>query len=309
MKTGKLLLGLGLSVMLSATAFAHNGMFEFIPEIPPALVDDMVMDGDEGDWGWYDTAFAIDTSTLNSIAGPTAGLPVDPASLDIVYFTAWSAEPDNRFYWFTRVFDDTLKVDTEDPAGWWQDDQVALGFDPDHSGGLFRSTEGDQAILANGVYYSFRVLPENVAGEQVRYEYVARPEWTDDTGTWWIAEPPVVIGNWTVNPPDAVHGATNVTMTHEVAFQLFDDMQARREDSVRHILQPEKILHFGIQYQDGDTNFQAQLTGCRADGCIDGVWQNGDQDSDYFPIEAGDVTAVENTSWGRIKYTMDQSLE
>lgn len=312
MRTSKLLvLSLASLLALSVAAWAHNGDTKFFPEIPASQVAGMVLDGDESDWGWYDESFAIDNAEMKSIGGATVG-EIDPNSLNIVYFTAWSGGDDNRFWFFTRIQDDTLKVDTEEPGGWWKDDELVIGFDSDHTGGFFRDDEnlGDHEVERNGYFYQWRVLPTNVAGEEVRYHWINNPDWQDNQDLWWLATPPAVDGTWTLSPPDAQHGSTNVTRTHELAFELYDDWSTSRGESIRHIIEADKVIHFGVQFQDGDTNWQRHLTGCREAGCVDAIFRNGDSHSDYFPIPAeDDGTIVETVTWARIKHSMQESLE
>ncbi len=52
------LLGLTVALTFAASAFAHNGLTQFMPAWPDPTA--FVLDGEQDDWGWYDTdAFGL----------------------------------------------------------------------------------------------------------------------------------------------------------------------------------------------------------------------------------------------------------
>ena len=112
----RILLGSILALAISSAAWAHNGYEYFLPEVPnPA---GMSIDGSEDDWGWYDLNYAF---TGDQMIG-NDGNPVPLDDINVAMFVGWSAPPDNRYYLFGRVQDDTLKVSEEDQNLWWSDD-------------------------------------------------------------------------------------------------------------------------------------------------------------------------------------------
>ena len=50
-----------VAVMAASAAFAHQANY-FMPQIPNP--DNMVVDGNDDDWGWIDPAFAINPDTM-----------------------------------------------------------------------------------------------------------------------------------------------------------------------------------------------------------------------------------------------------
>ena len=65
--------------------------------------------------------------------------------------------PDNSWYCFARISDDTLKIENEDPLKWWRDDTLSITVDSDHSGGSIYGFTREE--LVNGQRYYARVLP------------------------------------------------------------------------------------------------------------------------------------------------------
>jgi hypothetical protein len=55
-------LGLALIFALSAAAFGHVGEMQFVPQVPDPAA--MTIDGEDGDWGWMDPAFAFTSDKM-----------------------------------------------------------------------------------------------------------------------------------------------------------------------------------------------------------------------------------------------------
>ena len=94
-----------LAVAFTGTAFGHNGLTNFLPTVPDPLA--ITIDGMEDDWGWFDREFA--NTDIISIQGQKKGQGVNsaPDDFSMAWFMAWSPPPDNAFYFFARVKDDT----------------------------------------------------------------------------------------------------------------------------------------------------------------------------------------------------------
>ncbi|MDE2814861.1 MAG: hypothetical protein OXM01_17680, partial [Gemmatimonadota bacterium] len=226
---------------------------------------------------------------------------------------AWSTPPDNRFYFFIRVQDDTLRLIEEDQKRWWNDDCIQITFDPDHSGGDFLGENVDQVLNAQRYHLRIKPLPGQPVAYNSLLEYIDLPPigWSSDM---FEGEPTGDIFEiaWTVNPPDAEHFSTNVSYTFEFRNAFWDIHGQTREEAIRHIFENDQVTHIGVRPLDGDggeTGAKHQLYPL---GGSTGQDQKGDQMLDYILLEAEEVeedTAVEATSWGRVKSHLNSQLD
>ncbi len=313
MKNNKLLL-LGCAVMLatSSIAFAHVEAEFFLPQVADPSA--MTIDGDEGDWGWYDRSFAFTPEHFYDASGNDGYTKED---FDFALFMAWSQPPDNRLWGFYRVQDDTLTVVEEDPKRWWADDNLQLTLDIDHSGGDFLGVNLDH--VNTGQRYHIRILP--LPGQAVFFnsliEQIDLPSilWNQDIFEGEQTE--VVITEWTLSPAGASNGSLNVSYTIEWAMETYDITQPTKEESVRHIFAADQVVHLGPRPNDADTGpFNHRLIPIGSDEQQD---QKGDFMPDFYTLACEDCpnagtmggasgTAVEDNSWGRIKNYMQSQL-
>lgn len=313
MKNNKLLL-LGCAVMLatSSIAFAHVEAEFFLPQVADPSA--MTIDGDEGDWGWYDRSFAFTPEHFYDASGNDGYTKED---FDFALFMAWSQPPDNRLWGFYRVQDDTLTVVEEDPKRWWADDNLQLTLDIDHSGGDFLGVNLDH--VNTGQRYHIRILP--LPGQAVFFnsliEQIDLPSilWNQDIFEGEQTE--VVITEWTLSPAGASNGSLNVSYTIEWAMETYDITQPTKEESVRHIFAADQVVHLGPRPNDADTGpFNHRLIPIGSDEQQD---QKGDFMPDFYTLACEDCpnagtmggaggTAVEDNSWGRIKNHMQSQL-
>ena len=142
----QMLLGGALVLLISATAWGHVGVEYFYPQVPDPAA--MVMDGKDDDWGWLDQEeFAITTEQMFGQQGEE----ISRDDIDVAFWLAWSAPPDNQLYFYAVVTDDTLKLLESDQKRWWSDDIIQITFDADHSGGDFLGENLDHVL--NGQRY------------------------------------------------------------------------------------------------------------------------------------------------------------
>jgi len=292
-----------LVLALSSAVLAHVGITIYIPQVPnPAA---MTIDGRDNDWGWLDPSFVMTTADMFTAGGEV----IQKSDYDVAISSAWSAPPDNRFYFFIRVQDDTLRRREDDPKRAWNDDCIQITFDPDHSGGDFLGENMDQ--INNATRFHMRVLPK--PGEEAIYnsmmEYIDLPTlgWTMDKFEGKATGPNAIEVGWTLLPAGSADLSTNVTWTIEAAFALYDLYAATQAQSRRHIFAPDQVIHVGVRPLDadgGDTGAKHQLYPL---GSSTGQDQKGDQMPDYYTL-AGEGTAVESSSWGRIKSYLDQGV-
>ena len=310
MKTSKiLLLSCAALLAFSSVAFAHVEAEFFLPQVEDPAA--MVIDGDEGDWGWFDRSFAFTPEGFFDASGNDGYTKED---FDFALFMAWSQPPDNRLWGFYRVQDDTLTVVEEDPKRWWADDNLQLTLDIDHSGGDFLGVNLDHVNTAQR--YHIRILP--LPGQAVFFnsliEQIDLPSilWNQDIFEGQQTE--VVEVAWTLSPAGASNGSLNVSYTIEWAMEAYDITQPTRDESTIHVFAPDQVVHLGPRPNDADTGpFDHRLIPIGSDEQQD---QKGDFMPDFFTLacdpcpnagtEAG--TAVEENSWGRIKNHLQTQL-
>lgn len=312
MKSSKTIV-LSCIVMLatSSMAFAHVEAEFFLPQVADPSA--MSIDGDESDWGWYDRSFAHTPDGYFDASGNDGYTKED---FDFAMFLAWSATPDNRLWGFYRVQDDTLTVVEEDPKRWWADDNLQLTLDIDHSGGDFLGVNLDHVNTAQR--YHVRILP--LPGQAVFFnsliEQIDLPSilWNQDIFEGQQTE--VVEVAWTLSPAGASNGSLNVGYTIEWAMECYDITQPTRAESSRHVFTADEVVHLGPRPNDADTGpFDHRLIPIGSDEQQD---QKGDFMPDFFTLACEDCpnsgsgrptqTAVEESSWGRIKSSMQSQL-
>ena len=311
-----LLLPCALALAFSGPALGHTGLEFFLQEVPDP--DAMTMDGDESDWGWFDNDLALD-SNLDFYV--TSGEVADPEDYSATWRIAYSRPPDNRLYFFLRVQDDSLRRQEPDLKRMWHDDFTQFNLDNDHSGGPGLGANLDEA--SNHQRYHLRILPgpDGVAAFNSQIEVLGdeRLSWTQDvdlfgnaTGVWDLA--------WTVTPPDAQHGTLDIEVTWEARFKTYDAVGLTEAESVRHVYEDGQVTHLGPRLTDNDGSLfqydfylQDRFTG---DQNPAQYGTEGDQFPDWFLIGCEDCpnaggsggTAVESSSWGRIKSHLSNQL-
>ena len=92
-----------------------------------------VVDGDLTDWPLVGPGL-----TLADFTDLVAGSPADPLDLEAEVWVGWN-DSDNRLYVAARVRDDIHQVDRPEgsAARIFQDDDLEIFLDPDHSGGQY----------------------------------------------------------------------------------------------------------------------------------------------------------------------------
>ena len=309
-------LACALALAFSGPALGHTGLEFFLQEVPDP--DAMTMDGDESDWGWFDNDLALD-SNLDFYV--TSGEVADPEDYSATWRIAYSRPPDNRLYFFLRIQDDSLRRQEPDLKRMWHDDFTQFNLDNDHSGGPGLGANLDEA--SNHQRYHLRILPgpDGVAAFNSQIEVLGdeRLSWTQDvdlsgnvTGVWDLA--------WTVTPPDAQHGTLDIEVTWEARFKTYDAVGLSEAESVRHVYEDGQVTHLGPRLTDNDGSLfqydfylQDRFTG---DQNPAQYGTEGDQFPDWFLIGCEDCpnaggsggTAVESSSWGRIKSHLSNQL-
>jgi hypothetical protein len=295
-----------VALALANPARAHVGAEYFIPGVPDP--SSMTIDGIEDDWGWIDEEFILTTEGMFTAGGEV--VPKD--DYDVSIMMAWSTPPDNRFYFFIRVQDDTLRLLEEDQKRWWNDDCIQLTLDPDHSGGDFLGENVDQVLNAQRYHLRIKPLPGQPVAFNSLLEYIDLPSigWSSDMFNGAPTGDIFEIA-WTVNPPDAEHFSTNVSYTIELRNAFWDIHGVTRDEAIRHNFAADQVTHIGVRPLDGDAGETGAKHQLYPLGGSTGQDQKGDQMLDYILLEADEsaATAVEAASWGRIKSHLNSQLD
>ncbi len=315
-KSVLLLLPCALALAFSRPALGHTGLEFFLQEVPDP--DAMTMDGDDSDWGWFDNDLALD-SNLDFYL--TSGSVAEPDDYSATWRLAYSRPPDNRLYFFLRIQDDSLRRQEPDLKRMWHDDFTQFNLDNDHSGGPGLGANLDEA--SNHQRYHLRILPgpDGVAAFNSQIEVLGDEQlsWTQDvdlfgnvTGVWDLA--------WTVTPPDAQHGTLDIEVTWEGRLKTYDAVGLTEAESVRHVYEDGQVTHLGPRLTDNDGSLfqydfylKDRFTG---DENPAQYGTEGDQFPDWTLIGCEDCpnaggsggTAVESSSWGRIKSHLSNQL-
>ena len=310
-----------MALAVSGPTFAHTGLEFFLPEVPDP--DAMTMDGNDADWGWYDNDFALSTPPGDDFWSPE-GQVTDPEDYQATLRFAYSRPPDNRLYFFYRIQDDSLRRQEPDLRRMWHDDFTQINFDNDHSGGPGLGANLDES--SNHQRYHLRMLPgpDNITVFNSQIEVLGDEAlgWSQDvdfdgnfTGIWDLA--------WTLNPPDANHGTLDYEATWEARLQTYDAHVLSEAESVRHVYEAGQVTHIGALLQDcdiasGEYSFyhKDRFTGAENPRTYD---VDGDAFPDWNLLECencpnaggsgGGTTAVESSSWGRIKSHLSSQLD
>jgi hypothetical protein len=295
-----------VTLALANPARAHVGAEYFIPGVPDP--SSMTIDGLEDDWGWIDEEFILTTEGMFTAGGEV--VPKD--DYDVSIMMAWSTPPDNRFYFFIRVQDDTLRLLEEDQKRWWNDDCIQLTIDPDHSGGDFLGENVDQVLNAQRYHLRIKPLPGQAVAFNSLLEYIDLPSigWSSDIFNGAPTGDIFEIA-WTVNPPDAEHFSTNVSYTFETRMAFWDIHGVTQDEAIRHNFANDQVTHIGVRPLDGDAGETGAKHQLYPLGGSTGQDQKGDQMLDYILLEADEsiTTAVEDASWGRIKSHLNSQLD
>jgi hypothetical protein len=307
---------LGIVLLLSGTAFGAfwDGAQWYVPE---ARAWELTIDGSDADWGWYDATYAFTNADMQVRGGDPTPVDVDPSDLNILIMLAWSGEDQgaavgNRWYYFVRVNDDELNLDGI-PDEWWADDCFRLSMDADNQGGTMRGASVDE--LGNGQRMYERIMPElNCAdhcwGAIGTHNYGPYIAWGVDAGIWWAMQEEYWHTEYTVLPVDATHGTTGeIEYTFESSMAMWDWWQESMDNSVRHVFEPGQTIGWSSRVVDKDTDAQMDIVPIGEASAAD---VNADVLQDYLMVDTvadADIpTAVESTSWGRIKTSMESQL-
>jgi hypothetical protein len=304
----RIALALFFTLGVASGAFAHNGIFDFIPTVPDPNL--MTIDGNDDDWGWIEADFIVTPDEIYDSHGQHKGGGADPAPEDfsVMIMYAWSPPPDNSIYLFSRGFDDTLRAgESEVKRNWWNDDTLQFDMDMDHTGGPMSWVSTEET--RNGYRINMHPLFDEQLGGTISIDY-QEPGFED-----WGALPPYAYTATTVLPKDATHMSANIEFTYEmrVANPMVTYDILGPDVSTPHIFEADQVIHLKTTWHDGDAEANGQQSIWTRDP---DEWSaaNGDFMYDYQVIATVDLddypdvdTSVESATWGRIKSHINQN--
>jgi hypothetical protein len=282
---------------LAAAAYAQapvnrnaNGIGYFSLQVPDPAA--MVIDGSDADWAWFDPTYVITMDQFRS--EQDAPMP-DPSDMEITAKLAWSAEPENMWYLFVKVHDDTLDIETTDVANPWSDDCINYGYDvTDHGRGggqpADRAYYQPYVVKHPGFLTTKDIMIPSRYEEEAAWHVFCRAPYAEAA----VASNPVQATQFPIWTSD-----TGVDIFYELRQAVFS---WRSPDgpvaSTRTTLEAGLFMPFLLNVEDGDGPWRYDITIRSAEATaaayFAGVTLLGL--SDYES-----PTAVEASTWGRIK--------
>ena len=292
-----LLLAQILSLGMVADAHAHIGdqiypIFELLDEDLDRID---LTDGSVEDW--------LDVLGEPSLTATDFYFPdrYDPSSVDNRFWLGWHRRSGTLWVAMER-FDDIyhnnfageVNESGLSTMNRW-DSSFTFMVDGDHSGGRYLFEE-ETKVQNNRQAQHWMAIAETAEGRQLAY---------DGASEWAVREPYAAAGG-------GVLGVTPVTTVTELKVTPFDDLVYDDEAASKaSILYPGKVIGFTIhtidndatEYPDGLGPADLQWLGDRgaavrfADLFVDGLLVGAGED----PSRYDDVSAVEPSSWARIK--------
>ncbi len=226
----------------------------------------------------------------------------DPSNLDFRIWLAWNESTGTLWVAMER-FDD-LYLNRYDGAGLHEmvgwDSSIAFMVDGDHTAGIYGELLGinceectaDQVLWNHRQAQRWMAIAEAPGGVDI-LDY-------DGASDWVIREPYAAAGG-------GVIGESPATSVTEFMLTPFDDLIYNDEEASKASdLHPGKVIGFSMSMRDHDRSGAVDVR-----TSLSGKWQamiNADLFSDGLLVGAGedpsrydDVSAVEPSSWGRIK--------
>ena len=308
-----------LSLAFAGMAFGHAGTTHFVPTVPDPTA--MNIDGDDADWGWHDDDFATFPDDIVDINGRA---PTSDGDYSALIRWGWTPPPDNGIYFFTRVFDDTLRAaDYETKGDWWNSDNLSHAFDFDHGGGVVTGNS-EVSELENG--YRIHIAPF-YANAEVGMSMGGLAGDPAESPHWSCCDPWGFMARILL-PADADHLSANVEYSIEYKIHPHDVYDpAGPDNTVPHVNAADQIVHLAAMFEDGDgpdnnNGHRWIAAGGEAgdvqwsDNMVDhiliqtvdslegypcGSINGGNGDPRFAEQCASTATAVDNATWARIK--------
>ena len=282
-------------LMLTIPVTAHIGDRVFpIPYVSADQLAAIQLDGDVTDWKdllGEPTLTPLDFQLFYH-KSLTSYSEYDPANLDFRIWMAWG--DGGKIYVAAEAADDVYRSHEIPDGIHYFSDHVVMMIDGDHSGGQY---------LFDQQYEGDNLLPDQKNNAQAQY-YEAKSYSEQQqrlvgipfvTGISWMVEEPYALGTGTVL------GENPTFWTVEFYITAFDDMRYfSPEESTVSAFQPGQIIGFDLGVFDWDRNENRMAQFYLHDPADDMALEGADGFVDAILL-GSDRTAVEATSWARIK--------
>ena len=251
-----------------------------------------VVDGNLSDWAGVEESFTVGTAQFTDLVSE---VEVDENDFSVRLWVGWS-DIENRLYIAARVLDDVHQIDR--PSGsailMWQDDDMEVFVDADHSGGQFADfsdLSAAEQLRRNGTEANHFVIAGPPPDQDFFLGFSAASWYSQHDGPFSAAAYSFDVD---------VDGLT--ATNYEMMLVPYDRIDVGAEfQSIGHDLRAGEILGFNVHFNDFDRN----------SAIFEAVWSlSGGQNSfrlserfsDLRLMESDlDPTAVRDRSWGRIK--------
>ena len=285
-------------LMLTIPVTAHVGDRVF--SIPYLSADDlayMELDGDLTDWKELFVEPTLTALDFNMYYHPsvTSYAEYDPGNLDFRIWMGWA--DGGKIYVAAEAADDVYKgideqMQPSTPNGFfYTSDHVVLMVDGDHSGGEYIYIPNDAPDVRNNAqaqYYEAISYSEHNRHGLVSITFAAnRP---------WMGAEPYALGSGTVL------GENPTFWTVEFYVTAFDDVFSP-EDFVISSFEPGQIIGFDVVVFDWDRSETRNAQFYLSDPTDEDKWEGAYGFTDAILL-GPEGTAVESTSWARIKATL-----
>jgi len=295
--TGFAVLALVLALPLLVGAHTPEGELFFAAQFPDNAIP--VMDGDISEWDIVpetpyhirnDRLSAPDPSILTAERGST-----DPSDLSMHHVVGWN-NTENKLYFMSEIFDNLHNSDREDVARFWDDDALEIEVNASH-------VPIDEQRLEEGpaVNISYKWCVPPIEGQYQYLEPIATYTWFQD-GTEYINF------GWSFEGEQFGESTYYYEMAIIPILALSKDEATSLEGSEFLDLEEGTTIHFSPNVGDidepgGTDNYQS-FWGLSTDApCCRSSTDLVMAELDPLLLEALEArgTAVEQTSWGRIK--------
>jgi len=304
-----LVVSAALALAAVGTAFAGNadrfndppsiaernatGFDYYMLEVPAGVTMDM--DGSDADWAWYDPEYVMTILDFRDEGDRPFPSRDD---LDITAKLAWKGGTENRWYVFMAVHDDTLRNDGT-AVQRWSGDMLGMALDPTDHGRedgtgwsmQYSAAPGDVSEPDN---YELRRLDPAPLGAYddapwtvgaVRVE--PQEAWATTDAGWTSATGGDVYYEWNSVVIDYLDDAGPAAST---VTNLNNKAAANGGSG----------LAFNIWYEDGDPNFENDITSRGPVAAARQYWSHATLLTvGEYANQSG--TAIEGTTWGAIK--------
>jgi len=270
-----------------------TGFDYYMLEVPAGV--SMVMDGYDTDWAWFDPEYVM--TILDYRDEGDRPFP-SRDDLDITTKLAWKGGTVNRWYVFMAIHDDTLRNDGTAVAR-WSGDMLGMALDPTDHG------------RQDGTGYSMQMSA--AAGDLTEADnYELRRVDPAPLGTYDDA--PYTVGAVRVEPQEAWvttdagwTSATGGDTYYEFNYLVIDYLEDAGPDASTVTNLDSKAsanggtgLPFAFWVEDGDPAFENDITTRGPVGAARQYWSHATLLTIGEYANQG-PTAVESTTWGRIK--------